>query len=225
MSWGAGYALSPDQPEMQVAHHFIYESGIIGRGYWMGHPIGKHPCDLLMYAEVLHRTRPTVLIETGTNAGGSALWFAHCFDNIAQRESGTVHTLDPFPRDDGRERPQHGRIQYHPASSVDADYAMRLRGCLDDKDRIMVVLDAVHAAGFVACELELWAPLVTPGCYLVVEDTNLNGHPVVPDHGPGPAEALAAFLATDLGRCFEVDRHCERYGISMSPGGWCKRVR
>lgn len=222
MSWKGNYELTPNHPIMVAAHQHIYESGVIGRGYYHGHPIGKYPTDLLMYAEVIHRTRPHHLIETGTNAGGSALWFAHCFDNLDHDAPGTVYTIDPFPREDGKPRPAHGRITYHHNSSLDPALGKGLAYCIDGEPT-MVVLDSVHAASHVYEELRLYAPLVTPGCYCVVEDTNLNGHPVAADHGPGPMEAVAAFLETDLGRCFEVDRTCERYGISMSPKGWLRR--
>jgi cephalosporin hydroxylase len=71
--------------------------------------------------------------------------------------------------------------------------------------------------------MRLYSRFVTPGSYLVVEDTNVNGHPSFPAHGPGPWEAVQEFLAsTDA---FEVDRNCERFLLTFNPGGWLRRVK
>lgn len=59
----------------------------------------------------------------------------------------------------------------------------------------MVVLDPDHRYEHVLDELHTYCGLVSSGCYLIVEDANLNGHPIVPEFGPGPAEALGVFLA------------------------------
>ena len=85
----------------------------------------------------------------------------------------------------------------------------------------MVVLDSNHSRDHVLRELEVYGPLVTPGCYLVVEDTNVNGHPVLPDHGPGPMEAVEEFLATTDD--FEVDRGRENRLLSFNPSGYLRR--
>jgi cephalosporin hydroxylase len=43
---------------------------------WLGTQVLKNPFDLWIYQELLARTRPDVIIETGTFAGGSALYLA-----------------------------------------------------------------------------------------------------------------------------------------------------
>jgi cephalosporin hydroxylase len=39
-------------------------------------------------------------------------------------------------------------------------------------------------------ELLLLLPLLQKGDYVVVEDSDINGHPVLPSYGPGPWEAV-----------------------------------
>jgi hypothetical protein len=58
----------------------------------------------------------------------------------------------------------------------------------------IVTVDLPRSAAHVLDELRAYAPLVTPGGYLVVEDTNINGHPVFDSFGPGPMEAVTKFL-------------------------------
>jgi cephalosporin hydroxylase len=61
---------------------------------------------------------------------------------------------------------------------------------------------------------------MTAGNYLVVEDTNVNGHPCFPTTAPGPTEALETFLAeTDV----ETDVTREEFFLSFNPLGFLRR--
>jgi cephalosporin hydroxylase len=219
MSWSGNYALTPDDALGQAWHKRYYESGIVGRTSFLGVPIGKYPSDLLVYANLLHATRPDLLIETGTNAGGSAYYFATIMDALGH---GRVLTIDPFDRQDGVPRPAHPRITYLQASSIDP-WTVTLVAAQARGKRTMVVLDSIHAGEYVYQELRAYCPFVTDGQYLICEDTNLNGHPVAPSHGPGPMEAVQAFLSQTSD--FEVDRECERFAVTANPNGWLRRVQ
>jgi cephalosporin hydroxylase len=87
----------------------------------------------------------------------------------------------------------------------------------------MVVLDSDHTRDHVLAELRAYKDLVSLGCYLVVEDSCINGHPVVPQYGPGPMEAIELFLQ----ECdwFEIDREREKFFLTFNPSGYLKRVR
>lgn len=69
----------------------------------------------------------------------------------------------------------------------------------------------------------MYAPLVSVGSYLVVQDTNINGHPVREGWGAGPMEALDEFLKTT--QDFEVDRSREKFLLTFHPFGYLKKVR
>jgi cephalosporin hydroxylase len=183
---------------------------------WLGHRAQKCPLDLWIYQEILAATRPQVVIETGTNRGGSALFFASIFDLLGE---GRVVTIDIEEQPD---RPVHPRIEYVLGSSSDPAVAAGVLEVVPAQERVMVVLDSDHSRDHVWDELKLYAPRVTVGCYLVVEDTNVNGNPVFPSFGPGPAEAVREFLAEHPE--FSVDRGCEKFFLTFNPGGYLRRV-
>ena len=85
------------------------------------------------------------------------------------------------------------------------------------------ILDSDHTEAHVSRELELLAPYVTPGSYLIVEDTNINGHPTYPTFGPGPYEAVSTFLRAHPE--FVVDTAREKFLMTFNPGGFLRRVR
>jgi cephalosporin hydroxylase len=185
--------------------------------YWMGVRTQKCPLDMWVYQEVLFEVRPDVIIECGTCEGGSALFLASICDLI---KNGRIFTIDidsrPF-------RPNHRRVRYILGSSTEPDIVNLVRQQIRPKDRVLAILDSDHSKDHVLNELRAYAPMVTAGSYLIVEDTNINGHPVYPEFGPGPMEALQEFLSENGD--FEVDRSREKFLMGFNPGGWLQRIR
>jgi cephalosporin hydroxylase len=89
--------------------------------------------------------------------------------------------------------------------------------------KVLVTLDSLHTREHVSKEIEIYSRLVSPGSYLVVQDTNINGNPVRSDFGPGPYEAVQEFLRTHDN--FVVDRSREKFLLTFYPGGWLKRIK
>lgn len=183
---------------------------------WLGCRVLKCPLDLWVYQEIIHETRPEVIIETGTCDGGSALFLAHVCDALGFGRIVTVD-IDARPR-----RPQHDRVEYWSGSSTDPAIVQRAAALAEGK-RVLVILDSDHSRRHVLAELGCYSPMVQLGGYLIVEDTNLNGHPANPEHGPGPMEALDEFLRGTT--AFEIDPNCERLFMTFNPRGFLKRVR
>ena len=186
-----------------------------GNTFWLGHRMLKCPLDLWCYQEILYEVRPELIIETGTYQGGSALFLASICDLLGQ---GMVLTIDVDRRDD---RSRHPRITYLTGSSTSKAILRQVHRRVKGTSRTLVILDSGHAKKHVLEELDAYAPLVTPGSYLVVEDTNLNGHPVESDHGPGPVEAVAKFLERNDG--FVRDERREKFLLTFNRGGYLEK--
>jgi cephalosporin hydroxylase len=188
--------------------------------HWMGFRAFKCPMDMWSYQEILWDTRPDLIIECGTAWGGSAQFFASMFDLFGTE--GEILTIDIASGDQMTGRPTHPRITYLTGSSTDADIVEPVRRRAASAERVMVVLDSDHSYAHVAAEIATYSSLVTPGCYLVVEDTNVNGNPVLPEWGPGPMEAVDEFLAET--QSFVRDPAREKFMMTFNPGGYLRRV-
>ena len=184
--------------------------------HWLGHEMIKCPLDLWVYQELLVERRPDWVIETGTYRGGSDLFLASVMDMIGH---GRVITIDVEPR---AGRPQHPRIQYITGSSTAPEVFAQVPAAVAPGQRCLVILDSDHRQHHVAAELRLYRELVAVDDYLVVEDTNVNGHPVFRKFGPGPMEALQDFLREDPR--FQTDLGMERFLLTMNPRGYLRRV-
>ena len=185
--------------------------------WWMGHKMQKCPMDLLMYQEILYECRPDLIIECGTWQGGSALYLANLCDIM---NHGMVVTVD-INRFIGF--PQHPRIVYVTGSSVAAETVKQVKELAQGFRKVMVILDSDHTMPHVFKELEAYSELVSPQQYLIVEDSNIHGHPVREDLPAGPAEAIAKWLPKNDG--FVVDKACERFLLTFNPGGYLRRIR
>ncbi len=183
---------------------------------WLGTPVQKDPFDLWIYQELLYETKPDVVIEAGTAHGGSAYYFASLFDLM---HKGRIYTIDIQAQPN---RPTHERITYLHGSSTASDIVQQIKKSIKPNETVMVSLDSDHSKAHVLEELKIYSNLVSVGQYLVVEDSDVNGHPVYPDFGPGPWEAIEEFLKTD--DRFVTDEKRERFGLTLSPHGWLRRT-
>lgn len=202
-------------------HTLYYDSHLMGKSffntYWLGVPTLKCPLDMWIYQEILYELKPDLVIETGTASGGSALFLASMFDLIGK---GEVVSVDIEPN---HSRPQHKRIQYLLGSSTSDEIVRAVTKIAAGKQTVLVILDSDHRQPHVVRELALYSPLVTRGSYLIVEDTNVNGHPVDLEHGPGPMEAVDEFLATN--KDFVIDGEKEKFFMTFNPRGYLRRTK
>jgi cephalosporin hydroxylase len=187
-----------------------------GNVTWLGRPIWQNVLDLWTIQETIHAVRPALLIETGTNRGGSSYFYAQLFDLMGH---GRVITVDVERLHDL----SHPRVTYLLGSSTGADVAAQVREAAAAADGpVMVILDSDHSTPHVRDELEVYAPLVTSGSYVLVQDGVMDTLPALADAFTGPLPAIREYLARHPE--FEVDRErCDRFLITHHPLGWLRR--
>ncbi len=205
---------------IKAFHKLYYDKG--GESFfdlkWMGVPIAKCPLDLWQYQEIVYETKPTVVIETGTWCGGSTLYLRTLLNNVLGYGKGMVVTIDVMPL---KKVEGVGIIQLV-GNSVSQRVVETVRDLITNESKVMVILDSDHHREHVLKELDMYGSMVSEGCYLVVEDTNVNGHPVRLDYGLGPWEALEEWLPKHPE--FVRDEYRERLLMTFNPGGYYKKV-
>lgn len=199
--------------------HELYYNSLVWRGYthWLGVPIQKCPLDLWIYQEIIYSLKPDIIIECGTADGGSALYLAGICELIGK---GRVITIDI---NNSAGRPSNQRILYLTGSSVSKSVVKRVRSEINPQDIVLVILDSDHRKEHVLTEMRIYGGLVSRGSYMIVEDTNINGHPVYSKFGPGPAEAVEDFLKET--KKFVQDRSWEKFFLSFNPKGFLKKIK
>jgi cephalosporin hydroxylase len=195
----------------------IMHTSNFGNVSWLGVPVWQDVMSLWTIQETIAEIRPSLIIETGTNRGGSALFYASLCDLM---EKGNVVTVDIEKMHDLT----HPRIEWLIGSSLAPEILSRVAARVAAADGpVMVILDSDHSQSHVAGELESYSPFVTPGSYLLVQDGIIDALPMFANARPGPLPALERFLVHHPN--FEVDAaRCQRFIVTHHPRGWLRRA-
>ena len=168
---------------------------------WMGRPVIQLPEDMLRMQEVIWAVRPDVIVETGVAHGGSLVFYASlCAAMGCGRVVGVDIEIRPHNRRAIEAHPMAGRITLVEGSSTDPGVVAGVRSLVRPGERCLVILDSNHSYAHVRAELEAYAPLVSPGSYIVATDGIMLDLADVPRGQPGwtddhPARAAREFAA------------------------------
>jgi cephalosporin hydroxylase len=199
---------------------------------WMGRPIIQFPQDMLAMQEIIWKTRPQLIIETGIAHGGSLVFYASLLELLGG--DGMVLGIDIDIRTHNRveieNHPMFKRIEMIEGSSIEKHVVEQVYKFAKGRSPVLVVLDSSHTYTHVWQELNTYSPLVTPGSYLVVFDTVVED---MPDdffqdrpwgRGNNPKTAVWEFLKSN--DRFEVDKAIEnKLLITVAPDGYLKCIK
>jgi cephalosporin hydroxylase len=138
--------------------------------------------------------------------------------------NGKIITIDnnEYTDDFDKIRPFHSRIKYLLGSSTDSEIIKIVEANINSNMKILVILDSNHSKDHVLKELKLYNKFVTKDSYLIVEDSSINGHPLYPNYGPGPMEAIDEFLLTNYD--FIIDSSKEKFMLTTNSRGYLKKI-
>jgi cephalosporin hydroxylase len=204
---------------------------------WLGRPIIQHPEDLVRLQEVIFTLHPDIIIETGVAHGGSLILYASLFKamDIRGRVVGIDIEIRPHNRAAIETHELAEYISLLEGDSASSEVVARARGLVRPGDTVMVILDSSHTKAHVLKELEAYAPLVSPGSYIVATDGIMGLVHDTPRGKPewnsdNPTQAALEFAARHPE--FVLEEPKWRFNesdldrpITAWPGAWLRRVR
>lgn len=188
---------------------------------WMGIPTRKMLTDIWVYQELIFETRPDLIIEIGSFYGGSTLFLAQMQELLGHGEVLSIDVSHDYFK------AEHPRIRKI-TGDCSAPAVLQQAKDMAAGNKVMVIHDGDHTAQAVARDLRLYADLVSPGLYLVIEDGAVDllnpSHSKLgnayPDGGPLKA---AREVFVEMGDKFEIDMRRERFILTTNPQGYWRR--
>ena len=230
-----------NNPELwQKTHDWMFADNMKHYSYhfeWLGRPIIQYPQDIVQFQEIVWKTKPDLIIETGIAHGGSLVLSASMLALLDMLlpppKDRMVLGIDIDIRKHNREametHPLAKRIKMFEGSSIDDKIASEVREYAKDFQSIMVCLDSNHTHDHVLSELELYAPLVSIGNYCIVWDTVVEDMPEDSFNdrpwgkGNNPKTAVYEFLKTHTE--FIIDKNIQnKLLVTTASDGYLKRV-
>lgn len=201
---------------------------------YAGVPIAKFPEDLRVYEHLIWNMRANVVIEIGTQHGGSSLWFRDRLRALASYglapdirvvsidvdlAAARANVADRDPR-------FADTIEFVEGDVLDSTLPDRVASLLPPASRCLVVEDSLHTYETTIAALRGFARFVPLGGFFVVEDgcVDVEEMRAAEDWPRGVLPALHEWLESEQGSAFQVRRDLELYGVSCHPEGFLERV-
>jgi cephalosporin hydroxylase len=228
-----------DLSDQEISDLYFLLLATTTKGLRTGHFLGiqtlQNPLDVWVTQEIIHETKPDVILDIGSHKGGSAALWAMILEHV--NPDGRIVSIDIEDKvTTAKELPVvQRRVDFLVGSSTDPAIVAKVKALTKGR-KVMAILDSLHTKAHVMEELALYSPMIPVGGYLIVQDTVVDrrdptfartkqsrewSKPIVPGEGPGAA--VEDFLAKRDD--FEIDKSRERYHATNNYNGFLKRVK
>lgn len=196
---------------------------------WLGVPIIQMPEDLIIFQEIVYKTQPDLIIETGVARGGSIIFWASIQKLCGI--TGKVLGVDVDIRQHARSAINYSNfkdeIDLIEGSSIEDKVVDQVKKIVSQHKRIMVVLDSNHTHEHVLSELEIYSKFVTKDCFLLVLDTVIDDLNIDPDRpwGPGssPKSGVKEYMLKISGDFINEQSYENRALLSVAPNSYWRK--
>ena len=193
---------------IELGHHKITYKNV---------PMIKCPFDYLIYQMIVFENPPDLIIEIGTNRGGSSLYLADLLDLAGK---GEIHTIDIVDvRDENAKN--HKRIKFFSEGYQNYD----LKNTSGFKN-ILIIEDGSHMYEDVKHTLEKFKSVLSIGAYFIIEDGILDKLGWKAKYKGGPNKAIKEFVKDN--DSYIIDRKwCDLFGINatFNTNGFLKKIK
>lgn len=203
-------------------HKWFYNNQVWTRTTYRGVGCLKSPSDMWNYQEIICGLKPSLIVEFGTFNGASALFFSDILK--AENPESKVFSVDVVHDRIPESIKKNQHIEFMKSSSADPSVGKRIVELRKKyKGAVFAILDSRHTRDHVYAEMIMLREILKKGDYMIVEDSNINGHPVAPGYGPGPMEAILDYLKNfPEDYTPDVERE-KKFGFTFAPKGFLKR--
>lgn len=176
----------------------------------------KCPFDYVLYQMIINEVKPDLIIEIGTNQGGSTLYLA---DLLQIYGEGVIHSIDISDNCPDLVK-NHSRIKLFHKGWVDYDFSLA-----KDFNSVLVIEDSSHHYQNTLEAIQKFKDLVSLNSYLIVEDGIVDNMGWSKSYGGGPVKAINEFLETN--KNFKLDVYWENFfgkSATFNTKGFLKKV-
>ena len=197
---------------------------------WLGVPIIQMPEDLILFQDIVYKTQPDLIIETGVARGGSVVFWASIqkLCGINGKVLGVDIDIRQYARNAIINSNFKDEIYLIEGSSVEDQVVSQVKNYVLQHKKIMVVLDSNHTHEHVLSELEIYSKFVTKDCFMLVLDTVIDDLNIDPDRswGPGssPKSAVKEFMLKNSAEFTREQSYEDRALLSVAPYGYWRKI-
>jgi|EP00970_Alexandrium_tamarense_P007973 cephalosporin hydroxylase len=209
---------------------------------YLGISLQQDPLDAFVIGDLLWRVQPDLVIELGTSGGGSSFYYEHIMNEYNPHAriltidpaSGSGLSGIPLKQWNDHQVKQHCPFCQHPATTryewrndtseesgpirffrgmPNSILALEIARDAASKAKVVLVIeDSDHQYSSVKANLDSYHQFVTPGSYMVVQDTRLGD----------PHRAVRKFMKEGAD-CFHIDKRWEYFVFSQHFDGFLRK--